>query len=482
MSESRVPSPHLEARTGANDMGLKSEIEKFNVDMDAIARIRKRVFVVGRFNQHRQVDNEPGIYLFSNRSDLSPGYLRNFTAHSTLDYESFVEALQPAIAEKVEYGKRHPLIVQGIPGSEEDLETSFVIDLFNYFFDRAVRHSDQPEFRTDHSDSDPELLQREERERGKGILQQVRRDLRSFSRFQHRNGELVEEAAKVIAKCSGVNGLPAYAYAGALPGGFPEALIDFLYSEEQYAKFDATELEFTGEWATLANDDSARARFEDVVTAFRDAAIDWEHLRFAEMFAGQPLHAQVRTSDRALLDEFRKARAAVNRLRQILRSKVLLSMILEWVIESLNDLPSVREIDADDKHARNEQMGRAILEEWESNGLARPVKRPSREERRRFEAELCAGFEDVVRGIVVEGEEASSDVVSGLSEELRELVATLRKDTGTVDALRMMAGSDGDGDRVGAFVDANQTVLRDVMCPTLFRTPLVSPTALRRDL
>ena len=81
-------------------MALQKFIDDFEIDLEALNRIKKRVFIVGRFNQ-RAKDAEPEIFLFTKRSDLSPKYVANFTGVDDMNYESFVKALRPAIAERI---------------------------------------------------------------------------------------------------------------------------------------------------------------------------------------------------------------------------------------------------------------------------------------------------------------------------------------------------------------------------------------------
>ena len=67
-----------------------------------------------------------------------------------MSYESFVQALQPAIAERVEEKNpynRFQTVEQVVPQGDEALEGSSIIDVFNYFFQRAVSSSDQKAFK-----------------------------------------------------------------------------------------------------------------------------------------------------------------------------------------------------------------------------------------------------------------------------------------------------------------------------------------------
>src|SRR3954471_6235968 len=100
-----------------------------DIDVSALARIKHRLFIVGRFNQ-RNKGPLADVYLFTNRSGLSERFTQNFTEVWEMAYENFVKALRPAIAETVVPG-RIPMVLQTVPQGDEALEGSSVIDTFN---------------------------------------------------------------------------------------------------------------------------------------------------------------------------------------------------------------------------------------------------------------------------------------------------------------------------------------------------------------
>src|SRR5215831_5978829 len=108
-----------------------------DIDLDALERIRHRLFIVGRFNQ-RNTGADPDLYLFTNRPDLSDRYKKNFKVVLDLNYDQFVKTLRPAIAERIEKEGRFPVVIQEVPQGNDALDGTCVIDTFNFFFQRAI--------------------------------------------------------------------------------------------------------------------------------------------------------------------------------------------------------------------------------------------------------------------------------------------------------------------------------------------------------
>ncbi len=472
-------------------MALNEFLDQFHIDIDALNRIKKRVFIVGRFNQ-RFGGAEPDIFLFTNRpgSSLSERYARNFSSQGNassvfgMDYGFFVQALQPAIAEKVEEKNnwyRFQTVEQVVPTGKDDLrEGASVIDVFNYFFQRAVANSEQQAYRETQPGLPKELL-KADLDRGKAILKQIRGNLNTFCTFQPQTHRVVDNLAVLLSQCSREHGLPAFAHGWALPGGLAERLLDFVYAEDARAPFDASGLDFSGPWEKLKNDRKSREMFANVVSAFRDSLLgiqlqQYTHIRFK---GTQPLSrlAQEAISDE-LKSDFQQARVAFNGLRQILRSKVLLSMILEWLLSTYYEIDDLADLGNANQAKRDGAVEKAIMERWRQNGLAKPVRRPTREERARFSALLTAGFSDVLKAIIAPDAELGS-VTERLAEPLRELVESVRSDTRKRDLLTKVAGSDLDPDLQKAFLGASRTVLLDVLCPALYRNPIITTQMLK---
>src|SRR5947207_2677060 len=130
----------------SNDLEAMLADAKNDIDVAALERIKHRLFVVGRFNQQNKGDY-PDVYLFTRRTGLSDAYQRNFTQVLDMHYDNFVRALRPAIAEQIKYGPSGiPLVLQEVPQSDDALDSTSVIDTFNFFFQRDIANSEQPAF------------------------------------------------------------------------------------------------------------------------------------------------------------------------------------------------------------------------------------------------------------------------------------------------------------------------------------------------
>ena len=412
-------------------MSLDDFLNKFSIDRTALGCIQKRVFIVGRFNQQAP-GAEPGMYLFTNRA-VSSRFRQNFNAVAALNYENFVDALSPTIAEVIEpISKRYSSVRQIIPSSVKDAQGTSVIDQFNYFFQRAIANSEQPAFKSSSPPQTPQLLGGQAA--GREILKQIRRNLTAFCTFQPRTHELIAAMEQLLEQCAGYRGIPgAYSAGATLPGGFAEILVDFIYDENtsrsfknilgfiydenksEWIKKTAGRLDFAvGAWSALETDQPGQLAFAEIVDAFRDRLVNGNADNFAGIrFGTRQLKDMVKERvDDSLRDDFTAARAGYNGLRQILRSKVLLSMVLQWLTSSLMEIPSV----AAEKVSSKKFLAAstAILENFKANNLAPAKRRPSPEERVRFADLLIENFERLLTAIVTDDEGLSSQKLQDL--------------------------------------------------------------------
>ncbi len=463
---------------------LQNFVGNFKVDLAAMARIRKRVFVVGRFNQSKEGE-QPQSFLFTRKGGQSQKYLANFTRAFGTSYDSFVKALRPAIAERVDTSGTFPSVEQDIPRGDDALEGTSVIDIYNFFFLRAVGNTEQEELKADRPRLPDDLVPKDEKERGKAILSQIRRNLETFCTFQPRTHEIVDTFSRLLGDCGNENALPPYASGGALPGGFAERLVDYVYAEDITARFTLDGLDLgSPAWAKLRTSKEAQGTFCDIVTAYRDALQGLPD-QFDLVFRGEPLSKRARVTlagTKELSAEFQKARDAFNGLRQSLRSKVLLSMVLEWLMNAYYDAEPVRRAIAEGGQAAGDEAVGTILttrEACEALGWAPPVKRPDPEERRRFSSLLTTNFERLLKAVLASGDEADA-LIEALPGQLREYAREMRSDPEKVRVLGAVAGATLDPELHKAFVEASKTILLDVMCPVLYRDPKTDVQKLRQ--
>ena len=471
-------------------MALKELLSAGELDIEALKRIKHRVFVVGRFNQHNRT-NYPDMYLFTNRPKDSLGkYAENFTNVQSMQYESFVKMLLPAISEKADRRGRINFVTQVIPEDPKAAEGSSVIDTFNFFFQRAVANSPQGHFAEGKPGLPNELLREGANERGKQIFQLIRQNLTVFSSFQPHTHEIVDAMSQLFSRCGrrrfGNSTMPDYAHGDALPAGFPEKLIDYLYAEDSRARFSAEGLEFTGPWAEVQRDETVKDHFCSVVTSFRDAMLDsaGQHgrLRFdgktLDQHAAEVLNEYPFEPPRALKTSFQGARDAFNGLRQILRSKVLLSMVLEWLL--LEGYDHIEDASGNKtENQRDRAIETAILERHKENKLAKPVQRASQEERDQFSQDLTNNFEFVVTAILADDKSLESKLAV-LPGALRSMAEELRKDKTVRDTLAGVSGQEFGPEYQKSFVDSMKVVILDNLCPALFQLPILTVDELRK--
>ena len=131
--------------------------------------------------------DEPELFLFTNR-DVSGGYASNFKGVFGIHYADFVaSAPRPTIAEFVQPADGNgraaiPCGPAGHPQRCANAEGTSVIDTYNYFFQRAVAKSEQPDFQANATGD--QLLGNADSSRGKEILKRVRRNVTQFALFQ----------------------------------------------------------------------------------------------------------------------------------------------------------------------------------------------------------------------------------------------------------------------------------------------------------
>jgi len=481
---------------------LNQWLVNHDISLDALKRIRHRVFVVGRFNQSKKGQAFPDLYLFTNRpqKDLPEDYHANFTDVRDLRYESFVRCLKPALAEEIEYSNQDPnraipIIKQIRPRSGDEEEGAAVLDVFDFLFQRATSTTVQPWLRAHRPSLPGGMTGVGGLHAGEGIFGLIRHNLSTFSKFQTRTYEVVAAFSRLMERCARYRGLPHYADGHPLPAGFPEKLIDFVYSEDQTQTFNSEGLDFSrSPWDELTRGDKGIQGMESfcwVVTAFRDALLESKREQFGLL---RPRNRTLKQHSQEVLSafpdltkDFNKAREAYNTLRQLLRSKALISMVLEWVLSGYNEVKAVKELGPSvATSVKHSAIENAILVDWKANRLPEPVRRPSLEEREQFRKDLTSNFDRLVSiltsGAPVKkgqpGAERSPRTEAFDPETTAERIR--REHPQWVQALNLMIASSDSESRV-AFIEGFKIVLLDVLCPVLFQDPRLGEDELQDD-
>ena len=155
-------------------------------------------------------------------------------------------------------------------------------------------------------------------------------------------------------------------------------------------------------------------------------------------------------------------------LRQIMRSKVLLSMVVEWILGDLKDLPGVRDLPANTKQ-QNVAIERAILHDWKDVGLAKPIRRPAKDERRDFTKSMSDSFDELMKTILIADEKEREKAIKGnLTKEFQELARELLEDNQKIESIRMVTNFE-DNEKYTAFKGAMEVVFMDLISPKLYK-------------
>jgi hypothetical protein len=469
-------------------MAITDFINEYKIDVRAFERIRRRVMIVGRFSLDKK-KGDPEVFLFSNRpaGQLSAEYRDNFTGTFDISYDSFVDAVRPRICDKIEMNGPLPMVYQVLASSERAEEGASVMSESNYFFERGIATSTQEAFRQDTRKlrGEKEILGEADPTPGKRVFQQVQGNLATFCKFQPRTYEVVEAFAKLLEQCAVEKNLPQFAHGDPLPPGFPEKLIEYLYDETTSRGFDLEGVDLSAEpWHRLERSPSGKEELCTLVGAFRQALVDASRDDTAMLkYKGRPVReladsaieevgGPTRSSPVHLRAAFMESRTAYNSLRQILRSRALLSMVLEWLLREYYKLDSV--VAKGTNAEKDRAVGDAILRESDRNDLAAPILRPSKEERKRFRDLLKDQFAQLV-GAIVGGK--SSAAYGALPNDLKSVADERIKDRPTTAFLAEMCK---DKDQKAAFLGAGKVTLADVLCPALYQEPILNVIALKR--
>lgn len=323
-------------------MTLQQLIEYYGIQISTLEDIKKRVFIVGRFNT---ADQEPSAYLFSAKKRQDS----RFKACRDLSYASFIDVIRPTLTEFYseqetvpgEYLPYFTLTPQKMNSQKGD--SSYIVDPFNYFFQRATSTAEHPHFTNKGSNKAPMNLLTDTP--GETIYKQIRSSLKVYCSFQWRNYELIRAFAQLLKK-SGNWGVPVgYSDGFELPVKFVPLFINYLY-QEGTQPFDAELIGCDSQqiWKVAKNDPRFLSNFQKLVTAFKAYLLNPAS---RDNIDDIKLDELPRLVDSNLRDAFFSSREAFNILRQIIRSKVLLSMVLQWAIGHFHNLSSVKNVVGD---------------------------------------------------------------------------------------------------------------------------------------
>ncbi|EHQ26883.1 hypothetical protein [Mucilaginibacter paludis] len=452
---------------------MQEFLNHYGIKTSTLQDIKKRVFVVGRFNT---ADQDVSAYLFSKSRRIDNRY----KASKDLSYASFIEVIRPTLTENFKPEATAPgeslpsfeLSPQKMDANKGD--SSYIIDPYNYFFTRAISSSDHPYFKDSITNGLPDNLLVDTP--GETIYKQIRKRLREFCSFQARNYDIIRAFARLLAANSGRGGIPNnYADGEELPVNFIPLFISFLY-KEGVEPFTLSLVDFESHpvWQTGISGSKKElfyTNFPKVVTAFKNYLIDPKGLN-REWIDGIDLSSLPKIVDEPLRDQFNLSRESYNILQQIIKSKVLLSMVLQWAIEdTFKNLESVRHATGD--YDKDEAAANAIING--TDGLPKPEKAGDKPV-----TEMITDFKTYFPIILdyidyydtpIEGDEIpkfKADFLK-LPDFLQNIGNSILKDPLKVQNLKLVLNMESE--QRNATLSAIETHFTDVLIPKMYKEP-----------
>ncbi|MGB8170494.1 MAG: hypothetical protein WCF18_23525, partial [Chthoniobacteraceae bacterium] len=280
-------------------------------------------------------------------------HLETFTRGSGVSagadlYDAFVERFKPELVERrLEGDNPFGLRYLRVPDSRAAMgqglnEKPFVIDANNYFFQRGCLNATHPAWkamRKEYAQAGNWL----QAHRGKNFILQLRRNLRAFCSFQHKNHVLVND---FVQFCRGVTqlytqqtGFGLRADTAALPAGLAERLVDFFYLGKDEAAL-LTGLKLTdlpdSQWQWAADESKFREWLPKMASAYRRALLSGPGSMGENSLTDLPkLFQEANRLQGDDLQGFRDAQAALRIILEMLPSRVLPQETLAWLLQEL---------------------------------------------------------------------------------------------------------------------------------------------------
>jgi hypothetical protein len=374
-------------------MELEQFLKNFGIDSKSLSDIKKRVYIVGKFNTSKHGVSE---FIFS-KNATPDERLRDENGEmrvGNLSYSSFIKKIEPKLSElfsqeQTYKGEPLPYFILSPHSANQKVSSSYIIDNYNYFDVRASSNSEQPFYKNQSPNVnikdflDASRFSGKNELPGKEIYKQIKENLNSFCSFQSRNFELIQAFSILLSKFAGTNGVPAGITAHSeMPVNFLPVFIDFLYLEKPIDETFKQKLELIDFNSHVvykaAITDGNRDRFlEFLVTLFSVFKDYLNNPKSVEEIAlpGHNIRIELNPEKGIISEDLRQkfiaALEAYNMLTQIIQSKVLLSMVLRWAISFFeNEIPEIKNIaDAGEK---NEAIEDAIIKG--KHGLAAPAE------------------------------------------------------------------------------------------------------------
>lgn len=467
-------------------MSLSKFLLNNKISSESLAEIKKRIYIVGKFNT-----STPGVSEFLFKKN-APGDERFDNRIGNLTYDSFIKNIQPRLSEVIKpvdviNNEKLPYFVLS---ATLDPQNSYVIDPYNYFDVRASSNSEQPYYKDKKPQfSRPDFLNSSKFELpnqevynnlwGKEIFRQIRQNLKSFCSFQTRNFELLKAFTTLLYESAGRNGVPeGFMKDSELPVNFLPVFIDFLYQEkpiDETFKEKLKLIDFTSTkiWSSLSVDEVKRKQFFNFITellrvfkSYLTAPSSVPSQAIGGFDVKQHLKPEKGIIPEELRIQYVSAMEAYNMLTQIVKSKVLLSMVLRWSLTYLEDgIDEIKNLEVSEKY---EAIEDALI--YGKYGL----KKPSRGLPGNYTAiQLVTDFKKGFRYFLlyVANPAANQRYFDAFSLPIQEIaVLTLKDDQKRQTIERLMSSSVAPEQRE-SLINALLNIFTDVILPKLYKSP-----------
>jgi hypothetical protein len=434
---------------------------------------------VGRFNSEQ---SGASVYRFAKNKLESD----KFHAEKELNYKSFIDVIGPTLTEnhgavKVTANESLPFFTilsqqkNTTPGN-----TSYKIDPYNYFFLRAIS-STKHDFFLQNRKKDAPINNLIDETPGITIFRQMQASLQNFCAFQSRNFDLIRSFTQLLVANAGYGGIPVnFADGAELPVNFVPLFVDYLYQEGPH-DFNTSLLDFSADtvWQ-VAVEESNKPTFlytlKRLVTVYKESLLRQGDTTTETTIPGLDLRELSNLANTDLKKAFIASRESYNILRQITRSKVLLSMVLHWAVEYFNTLPSA--VAASKGVQRSQAIENAINEG--SDGLAAPInKLPGDMKVDDLINDFKLSFPILIAYVNDPSLEKTQMAFQALSSFAQTIGDSILKDQQKTESIRLIMKIEPQ--QRASLLKSIESFLTDVVIPRLFKEPgLTSQELLRK--
>ena len=494
---------------------------------DRLNEARNRVIVVGSMTPKTKDTHQ--VFLFSQRPDAKLRADRLGAKLCALNESELDNQVQPSVVERTiapkpwEYAPQlkllAPIDADLDKATLDDLEKGSgggfsTLGLTHFLVQRTVQNSKIERFQRWHKPQQDESARLITERQGEAIFRHLRKSLKTYARFQPLNPEIIAAFRFFIQESAGES-LPMILEGHLLPAGLPHFLLNFLFEDERTERqrsggagekgdpiemlsqrlleeldFDIeTEAGMENQYTWIKENKEVRNAFAERILVFRAVLLGRNPpagrstaggvglSNIASMVLDQPRFKQHKLKDNA-----KACRDALIGIRQVLRSRVLPSYLLHWVIDAAFQVPAVKNLPEAEKNAKLTEMILSSEEPTEDKPFPKAIPRLNQDAFDDLRRDWRANRNQAIQVLFKPASEFET-ALSELDEPFREPIRAIRKDEKVFGTLRVWARSEGGDEQdrregLEALGKALTGLLDDLVYPRL----TVSPTMDMSDL